>query len=139
MPQGETKSNFVIDVRTITSGHIEENRKFATKGLKGAFRVTVAPLDRGERSSRVLQVTGWLRAGGKLEIRVGQADLETGLEFGEQMVFETIQTVDLEAWAKLDYVNPRRPKATGKRYKTKAKRPKRKLPDSLEDSYNEPD
>jgi nitrogen fixation protein FixH len=96
------QENFQVKLRTITSGKIEENKSITTQGRYGAFRIVVNPLERDERSKVSLQITGFARSNGILELRCGQWDEETQSELGEQMVFETVQYLDAEVWTDVD-------------------------------------
>lgn len=95
----DSNENFLIKCRTISSNKTKKEFNASTRGYNGAFRVTVNPLERGERSKIAVHVTGWKRANGALEIRVGQYDTDNNKEIGEQLVFETVADIDVEAWS----------------------------------------
>lgn len=101
MPR-DHKENFTIKVKTLSGGKNEILKSITTNGKLGAFRITVNPLERDERSKISLHVTGWARSNGILELRVGQYDEESGLEVGPQTVFETVQYIDTEQWTDVD-------------------------------------
>lgn len=108
------KENFVIKFRTISGAKVERAKSITTNGKLGAFRIVVNPLERDERSKISLQVTGWARSNGILELRVGQWDEETQSEVGQQMVFETVQYLDTKAWTDID-LNPKHGIKRGKK------------------------
>lgn len=111
MPR-DHKENFIVKFRTITGAKLERTKSIATQGKLGAFRITVNPLERDERCPISLQVTGWARSNGILELRVGQFDEQTGLEVGPQTVFETIQYLDTEQWTDVD-LDPKKGRKRG--------------------------
>ncbi len=114
-----SKENFTIHLKTFSKGVNDEKQMVRTRGYSGAFRVLINQLDRGERSQNNIQITGFARSNGILEVRIGQADSETGMEVGEQMVFETVRDVDADKWITQD--NPRRGIRAGRAYKKKIK------------------
>lgn len=94
----EYKANFDILVKTIHNGLVSREGKYSTLGLSGAFRVIINPLERGERSEHSVSVAGWKTSTGLLQIRIGQFNPKTNEEIGEQLVFETVPTIDVELW-----------------------------------------
>lgn len=129
---GMDRENFTIKLKTFSKTKIDDREAVRTRGYDGAFRIVINQLDHGERSKNNLQITGFSRSNGILEIRIGQADSETGMEVGEQMVIESLRDGDAIEWMKEDYANPRRGERSGRRYKRKTKTTVSKTPSSKE-------